>query len=146
MTGQAERVWPDERQAQEPDDFERLFPLDELEINVIRKAVVQGRELCVVRTVAGIFAFGAVCPHQGGAMCDGLIKGTMEPSPRNEYQFGHDGEVVVCPWHGYEFYVHTGESVNGVIRGRLGAYPVEVRGGDVYCSPRRVTPRRTRLA
>jgi nitrite reductase/ring-hydroxylating ferredoxin subunit len=145
MTGQAGRTRPG-AQAQEPDDFERLFPLAELELNVIRKAAVRGRELCVVRTVAGLFAFGAICPHQGGPMCDGLIKGTMEPSPRNEYQFGHDGEVVACPWHGYEFDARTGESVNGVIRGRLGAYLVEVRDGDVYCSPRRVAPRRTRPA
>jgi nitrite reductase/ring-hydroxylating ferredoxin subunit len=145
MTGPTGRTRPGP-QAQEQDDFERLFPLAELELNVIRKVALQGRELCVVRTVAGLFAFGATCPHQGGTMCDGLIKGTMEPSPRNEYQFGRDGEVVVCPWHGYEFDVRTGESVNGVIRGRLGAYPVEVRDGIVYGSLRRVTPRRAQSA
>lgn len=145
MTGQGERTWPS-AQPQRPDDFERLFPLAELELNAIRKADVRGREVCVVRTVAGVFAFGAICPHQGGTMCDGLIRGTMEASARNEYQFGHDGEVVVCPWHGYEFDVRTGESVNGVIRGRLGAYPVEVRDGDVYCSLRRLAPRRPRPA
>jgi nitrite reductase (NADH) small subunit len=145
MTGPTGRTRPGP-QAQEQDDFERLFPLAELELNVIRKVALQGRELCVVRTVAGLFAFGTTCPHKGGTMCDGLIKGTMEPSPRNEYQFGRDGEVVVCPWHGYEFDVRTGESVNGVIRGRLGAYPVEVRDGIVYGSLRRVTPRRTQSA
>jgi nitrite reductase (NADH) small subunit len=145
MTSQAERTRPD-TQAHEPDEFERLLPLAELELNVIRKAALQGRELCVVRTPAGVFAFGAICPHQGAAMCDGLIRGTMEPSPRNEYLFGRDGEVVVCPWHGYEFDMRTGESVNSVIRGRLGAYPVEVRDGDVYCSLRRVITRRTRPA
>lgn len=143
MTGPGERARPG-APAAEPADFERLFPLAELELNAIRKATVSGREVCVVRTVAGVFAFGAICPHQGGAMCDGLIKGTMDPSSPNEYRFGHEGEVVVCPWHGYEFDVRTGESVGGVIRGRLGAYPVQVRGGDVYCSPRRLTPQRSR--
>ncbi len=133
-------------QVREPDEFERLFSLAELELNAIRRATVGGHRVCVVRTVAGVFAFGAVCPHQGGAMCDGLIRGTMDPSPRNEYRFGHEGEVVVCPWHGYEFDVRTGESVGGVIRGRLGAYPVEVRDGDVYCSPRRRAPRASRPA
>jgi nitrite reductase (NADH) small subunit len=145
MTGQAERTRTD-LQAHTPDEFGRLFPLAELELNVIRTATLQGRELCVVRTPAGVFAFGAICPHQGATMCDGLIRGTMEPSPRNEYQFGRDGEVVVCPWHGYEFDMRTGESVNGVIRGRLGAYPVEVRDGDVFCSLRRVISRRARPA
>lgn len=145
MTGAGERARPGVS-ATEPGDFEQLFPLAELELNTIRKATVSGREVCVVRTVAGVFAFGAICPHQGGAMCDGLIKGTMDPSSPNEYQFGHDGEVVVCPWHGYEFDVRTGESVGGVIRGRIGAYPVQVRGGYVYCSPRRLTPQRSRPA
>ena len=144
MTGTGKRTQPGAQA--EPDEFEWLFPLAELEINAIRTAIVQGREVCVVRTVAGVFAFGTICPHQGGPMCNGRIKGTMDPSPRNEYQFGHEGEVVVCPWHGYEFDVRTGESVNGVIRGRLGAYPVEVRGGDVYCSPWRLAPRSSRPA
>jgi nitrite reductase (NADH) small subunit len=129
---------------QEPDDFERLFPLAELEPNAIREATVGGRKVCVVRTSAGVFAFGAVCPHQGGSMCAGIVRGTMDPSPRNEYHFGHEGEVVVCPWHGYEFDMRTGESVGGVIRGRVGSFPVEVRDGAVYCSPRRRRPRPSR--
>lgn len=145
MTGPAQHAQP-AGQVPGLDEFERLFPLAELELNVIRQAAVGGREVCVVRTVAGVFAFGAICPHQGGTMCDGLIKGTMDPSPRNEYRFGHEGEVVVCPWHGYEFDLRTGESVSAVTRGRLGAYPVEVRDGDVYCSPRRRAPRPSRPA
>jgi alkylation response protein AidB-like acyl-CoA dehydrogenase/nitrite reductase/ring-hydroxylating ferredoxin subunit len=139
MTGLANDARPAPRD-READDFERLFPLAELELNVIREATVGGRNVCVVRTAAGVFAFGAVCPHQGGSMCAGIVRGTMDPSPRNEYHFGHEGEVVVCPWHGYEFDMRTGESVSGVIRGRVGSFPVEVREGDVYCSPRRRRP------
>ena len=145
MTSPARDARTDARE-HDPDDFERLCPLAELELNVIREATVGGRTVCVVRTTAGVFAFGAVCPHQGGAMRDGIVKGTMDPSPRNEYHFGHQGEVVACPWHGYEFDVRTGESVCGVIRGRVGSYPVEVRGGDVYCSPRRRKPRPSKPA
>jgi nitrite reductase (NADH) small subunit len=125
------------------DSFEFVCQLNELELNRIRSAVVGGRDLCIVRTVAGIFTFGAVCPHQGGPMCEGLIKGTMTPSPRNEYSFAHEGEIVTCPWHGYEFDLRTGASVNAVIRGRIGAYPVAVRGQDVYCSSRRLRTRGT---
>jgi nitrite reductase (NADH) small subunit len=111
---------------------------------VPRKATVGGREVCVVHTVAGLYAFGTVCPHQGAPMCEGRIRGTMDPSPRNQYQFAHEGEVIVCPWHGYEFDIRTGESVSGVIRGRLGSYPVQVRGDYVYCSPRRAPTRVSR--
>ena len=90
------------------DGFERACRLDELELDQIRRIDIGGRELCLVHTVAGLFAFGSVCPHQGGPMCEGLIKGTMEPSPRNEYTFALAGEVVACPWHGYEFDLRTG--------------------------------------
>jgi nitrite reductase (NADH) small subunit len=143
MSGHANQG-PDVGATVAEDGFWRLFPLAELELDVVRKVIVEGREMCVVRTVAGVYAFGATCPHQGAPMCEGRIRGTMEPSRRNHYQFGRDGEVVVCPWHGYEFSVRTGESVHEVIRGRLGAYPVQVRGGDVYCSPRRLEPRAAR--
>ena len=75
-------------------------------------------------------------------MCSGLIKGTMEPSERNEYKFAKEGEVVTCPWHGYEFEMTTGASVGGAIKGRIGVYQVEVRDGGVWCSPRRIKPQR----
>jgi nitrite reductase/ring-hydroxylating ferredoxin subunit len=124
------------------DEFERVCRLEELELNRIRRVDIGGRELCLARTAAGLFAFGSVCPHQGGPMCEGVIKGTMTPSARNEYTFARAGEVVACPWHGYEFDLRTGMSVGGVVRGRVGAYPVELRGDDVYCSPRRLRPTR----
>jgi nitrite reductase (NADH) small subunit len=125
------------------DEFERVCGREELELDRIRRVDVGGRELCLVRTAAGLFAFGSVCPHQGGPMCEGRIKGTMTPSARNEYTFARAGEVVTCPWHGYEFDLRTGASVLGVVRGRIGAYPVEVRGDDVYCSARRLRPARS---
>ena len=130
--------------AAQDDEFERACRLDELELDRICRVDVGGRELCLVRTAAGLFAFGSVCPHQGGPMCEGLIKGTMTPSARNEYTFARAGEVVTCPWHGYEFDLRTGASIGGVVRGRIGAYPVEVRGDDVYCSARRLRPTRPR--
>jgi nitrite reductase (NADH) small subunit len=120
------------------DEFVLVCQLDDLELNHIHPVEISGRQICVARTSAGLYAFGAVCPHQGGPMCAGRITGTMVPSDRNEYDFSLAGEVVTCPWHGYEFDLRTGMSVGGVIRGRIGAYPVEVRADGVYCSPRRL--------
>jgi nitrite reductase (NADH) small subunit len=127
----------------EDGEFVRVCRLDDLELDQIRRVAIGGRELCLAQTAAGLFAFGSVCPHQGGPMCEGAIRGTMTPSARNEYTFDRAGEVIACPWHGYEFDLRTGLSIGGVVRGRVGAYPVEVRGGDVYCSPRRLRPTRT---
>jgi nitrite reductase (NADH) small subunit len=124
------------------DGFQSICAVDDLEIDKIRTIELDGREVCLVRTRAGVFAFAAACPHQGGPMCHGLIKGTMDPSERNEYVFGHDGEVVTCPWHGYEFDMRSGASVGGAIRARLGAYQAEVRDGQVFVSARRARPPR----
>jgi nitrite reductase/ring-hydroxylating ferredoxin subunit len=124
------------------DDFEYVCQYEDMVLDELRTVEVGGREVCVVRTVAGVFAIGSTCPHQAANMCAGAIKGTMEPSERDEYRFAQEGEVVTCPWHGYEFSLRTGASVGGALKGRLGAYQVDVRDGAVYCSPRRVRPER----
>ncbi|WP_284984382.1 nitrite reductase (NAD(P)H) small subunit [Arthrobacter sp. efr-133-TYG-118] len=124
------------------EDFEYVCDYDDMVLDEFRSVEIGGREVCVVRTLAGVFAIGSTCPHQAANMCAGAIKGTMEPSERNEYRFAQEGEIVTCPWHGYEFSLRTGASVGGALKGRLGAYQVEVRDGAVYCSPRRVRPER----
>ncbi|MEZ4766888.1 MAG: Rieske 2Fe-2S domain-containing protein [Caldilineales bacterium] len=55
------------------------------------------------------------CLHRGGPVC----KGTLE-----------DG-VLTCPWHGYQYKLHTGELLLDP-DARLPRYDVEVRGDQVY--------------
>lgn len=124
------------------DGFEYVCEYDDMVLDEFRTVEVGGREVCVVRTAVGVFAIGSKCPHQAANMCGGAVKGTMEPSERNEYRFAQEGEIVTCPWHGYEFSMRTGASVGGALKGRLGAYETEVRDGSVYCSARRVRPER----
>jgi nitrite reductase/ring-hydroxylating ferredoxin subunit len=40
------------------------------------------------------------------------------------------GEVVVCPWHQWEYNVRTGENV-GDSSLRVATYPVQVEAGDI---------------
>jgi nitrite reductase/ring-hydroxylating ferredoxin subunit len=122
-------------------EFVALGPVDGFPLGKIIKVEVDGRTVGVVRTPNGIRAIGNRCPHQGGPMCAGIVTGTMAPSERNEYVYEKDGEVVRCPWHGYEFELETGRSVGGAVRGRVPVYTVEVRRGDVYLSLRRAAAR-----
>ena len=38
---------------------------------------------------------------------------------------------IVCPWHGFEFDVHTGRHA-GFAALRLSSFPVKLRDGEVY--------------
>jgi nitrite reductase/ring-hydroxylating ferredoxin subunit len=125
-------------QASPVDGFHAVAKLDELELDKIRLVEIEGREVGIVRTAAGVFALGNRCPHQGAPICAGRVTGTMVASDPNEYVFGEDEVVVRCPWHGFEFSLRTGLSYGGVTKGRLPVYPIEVRDGIVHCSLRRL--------
>jgi nitrite reductase (NADH) small subunit len=107
--------------------------LDELPLDRIHRVEVEGREIGVIRTTAGVYAIGNRCPHQGAPMCFGRVTGTMRASAADEYDYD-DRPVVQCPWHAYEFHVDTGRAVGGVVRGRVPVFAVEVRDGRVYCT------------
>ena len=85
--------------------------LDDFPSNKIATVEIEGRKIGVVRKDNSVYAFANHCPHHGAPMCQGKIVGTMMPSNPDEYRFDLDGLVVRCPWHGYEFNVRTGESV-----------------------------------
>jgi nitrite reductase/ring-hydroxylating ferredoxin subunit len=72
-----------------------------------------------------------ICPHELAPVCLGRVGGTTLPSDPGEYNWGHEGEILACPWHGWEFDLTTGEMIADE-RIRLRKYPVEVRDGTVY--------------
>lgn len=80
-------------------------------------------------------AYLNVCPHQGGPVCEGLrMHGVIDRVEDGLYlgqSFDEDDLHIVCPWHGYEFHLETGENVCDR-QIKLKRYAVERRGGDVY--------------
>jgi nitrite reductase/ring-hydroxylating ferredoxin subunit len=52
------------------------------------------------------------------------------PSGVYEYEYGRSGELVRCPWHGWEFEIKTGKAVfSDKVRTR--SYKVRVDEGKV---------------
>jgi nitrite reductase/ring-hydroxylating ferredoxin subunit len=51
------------------------------------------------------------CPHQRAPLCEGSLTGLTTAEAPGEFEYERDGEIVRCPWHGWEFDVRTGESV-----------------------------------
>lgn len=72
-----------------------------------------------------------ICPHELAPVCKGRLGGTTVPSKPGEYLWGREGEILACPWHGWEYDLLTGEMLADN-RIRLRKYPVEVREGTVY--------------
>jgi nitrite reductase/ring-hydroxylating ferredoxin subunit len=85
----------------------------------------------------GVFyAYSNYCPHRGGPACEGLMMRQVKDLIDAEHKtlvgqaFG-DELHIVCPWHGYEFELRTGEFV-GDRKIKLRRYQVIQRGGDLY--------------
>lgn len=100
-----------------------------------RILTVGSREIGVIRLRGG--AFRAVlnrCPHKGAAICKGLVGGTWPPSRPGQLQFDREGQVLVCPWHGFEYDLVTGEEMYQDRPTRLRMYPATVEDGHVMIS------------
>ncbi|MPY85957.1 MAG: Rieske 2Fe-2S domain-containing protein [Actinophytocola sp.] len=89
------------------------------------------RPVCVANVDGEFVAFRDSCPHQGARLSTGTVGGTMLPSDPHSYQYGLEGCVVRCPWHGWEFDMRTGESLFDRGRRRIAHYEVQVEDGNI---------------
>jgi 3-phenylpropionate/trans-cinnamate dioxygenase ferredoxin subunit len=87
---------------------------------------VEGRSVGVFNVKGTFYALRNQCPHQGAPLCLGKITGMTLPSQPGEYLWGRDGEILRCPWHGWEFDLTTGRSIFNPHRVRVKAYDVAV--------------------
>ena len=95
-----------------------------------RKLVeVAGLSIGVFNVGGEYFALRNRCPHQGGPLCDGRLSGFVTSPQPGEYRYTRPGEVVRCPWHGWEFDIRTGQSWCEPARVRVRRYDVSVEPG-----------------
>jgi len=83
-----------------------------------------------------LFAYENMCPHQGGPACEGLmmpkVREVLTADKRYQRQCFDYGEWhIICPWHGWEYDLTTGEFVADRKR-RLKKYEVVERNGSIY--------------
>ncbi len=92
-----------------------------------RKIVeVGGRSIGVFNVHGQFYAIRNLCPHEGAPLCRGIVTGTTLPSQPGEYIWAKDGEIVRCPWHGWEFDITSGRSVFNPHKMRVKKYTVTV--------------------
>lgn len=74
----------------------------------------QGKTFAVFNVGGEFHVLDNTCVHRGGPLGEGDL----------------EGEVVACPWHGWEYNVKTGKCLNNP-SGEVKVYPVRVEGGEI---------------
>lgn len=87
---------------------------------------IAGRSIGVFNVNGTFYALRNSCPHQGGELCRGALVGLATAGRPGEIHYTREGEILRCPWHGWEFDLATGRSVFDPNRTRVRSYPVEV--------------------
>lgn len=103
--------------------------VDELPPGERKIVELAGRSIGVFNVHGEFYALRNTCPHQGGALCEGRVSGFLESPRPGEYHYSRQGEILRCPWHGWEFDIKTGQSWFDPQKTRVRSYPVHVEAG-----------------
>jgi nitrite reductase/ring-hydroxylating ferredoxin subunit len=96
-------------------EFEVVAGADDLKEGEMRAFDVRGTQIAVANVAGTFYAFGDTCTHM---QCS-LAKGDLEET------------TVICPCHGSEFDVTSGDVLRGPAREPVGAYEVLVEDGNL---------------
>jgi len=88
-----------------------------------RLVTIRGREVVVFNVEGEFFALLDRCPHQGGSLSQGKLTGLVEARAPGDIRYSRRGEIIRCPWHGWEFDLRTGRSWCDPVRLRVRNYP-----------------------
>lgn len=100
--------------------------IDEIPAGKHKVVQIDGREIGVFNLQGEYFAIRNRCPHQGGPLCSGRITGFVMATEPGQYSYTRRGEIVRCPWHGWEFDIKTGQSWFDPAKTRVRNYKVTV--------------------
>lgn len=98
-----------------------------------RKLVeVAGRSIGIFNLGGEFFALRNRCPHQGAALCEGPVGGAVPSGKTGDLNLDREGEILRCPWHGWEFDIRTGQSWFDPKGVRVKRYELEVKRAETY--------------
>lgn len=92
-------------------------------------------EIGVFHHQGAYYAYANKCVHSGGPACEGImipkVVDVIAEDRTYQGQVFSDEMHFVCPWHGYEYDLKTGECA-GDRRLKLRKYQVVDRDGAIY--------------
>ena len=92
----------------------------------VRIVEAEKRSIGIFNINGALYALRNTCPHKGAPLCRGIIAGLVTSDSPLQMTIERDGEIVRCPWHGWEFDITTGRSVYNPHRMRVKTYDVAV--------------------
>jgi len=105
---------------------------EDFRVGEFRILELAGHSIGVIRLADGsIHALRNHCPHKGAPVCRGIVGGTWPPSEPGELAYTQADEVLICPWHGYEYDIRTGRELFRDMPTVLRKFPVRIADGRV---------------
>jgi nitrite reductase/ring-hydroxylating ferredoxin subunit len=95
-------------------EFVKVASLSELTPGSARAVELNGKTIALFNVGGTVYATDNTCLHQGGPLGEGELM----------------GEIVICPWHQWEYNVRTGEML-GDSSVKIATYPVQIEGSDI---------------
>ncbi|MBI3863186.1 MAG: Rieske (2Fe-2S) protein [Planctomycetia bacterium] len=92
----------------------RVASVSEVPPGTAKEVMADDQVVALFNVDGTIYALDGVCPHAGGPLGEGTLRGS----------------TVTCPWHGWQFNVTNGQNC---LNPRMShkAYSVKVEGADV---------------
>ncbi|HWJ73927.1 MAG TPA: Rieske (2Fe-2S) protein [Kaistia sp.] len=90
---------------------------------------VNRRPVVIFRLGQEWFGLLNTCPHQGGSLFNGYQAGLAESDRPADYRYSRQGEIIRCPWHGWEFDIRTGRSRCRPDAVKVAQFALAVAGG-----------------
>ncbi|UNM99401.1 Rieske (2Fe-2S) protein [Rhodococcus opacus] len=105
--------------------------LDEFPDDTRRVVDIDGVDIAVFNVGGTFHAMRNACPHKSAPLCTNATGMMLESAP-DVYDWGREGEIVRCPWHGFEFNLSDGKSVVAPqLKLRARVYKVDIEGEEV---------------
>jgi nitrite reductase/ring-hydroxylating ferredoxin subunit len=95
-------------------EFVRVAGTEDVKAGSGMVAEINGKTIAVFNIDGTYHAIDNTCVHRGGPLGEGDV----------------EGDLVTCPWHGWQYNVTTGVCVNNPAA-RVTSYQVQVDGVDV---------------
>lgn len=94
--------------------YVKVAKVEEMPPGTAREFQADGKVIALFNVDGKFYATDNVCLHRGGPLGQGPL----------------EGEIVTCPWHGWQYNVTTGEAVfNDQIK--VQTFEVKVEGDDI---------------